>query len=161
MGRGGACLRAAASQGHPPALLPPLPGVPPAGMPLPLQVPHLVNVETDRMFYLRSMKAHYEQQCRPPLVLHHAPMPLSDVAAPRQTAFAQANLREHVLGVGLDGSGAAQQRPQPPRKYFLERRVQRRAKLLTEAGLFSADAVRAHQQDLLPKAYAKRTSARL
>jgi large subunit ribosomal protein L30 len=64
--------------------------------PTPPQVPHLVNVETDRMFYLRQMRSYLEQLCRPPIVVQHGVT--SGPADPAKlTAFAQKQLAEHVL----------------------------------------------------------------
>lgn len=126
------------------------------------QVPHLVTIETDRMYYLRSMKAYYEQQCRPPLIVYHDPPPqaAATVQQPPRTAFAQQQLAEHVLGTGIGREGGTARR-QPPRKHFLTLRTHRRAALLSKHGLFSASAIRQHQQDIAPKPYAKRSSARL
>ena len=129
----------------------------------PMQVPHLVTIETDRMFYLRSMKAYHEQQCRPPVIVHHDPPPTTTtVQQPPRTAFAKQQLEEHVFGTSLGREGGAARRSvQPPRKHFLALRSQRRAALLSKHGLFSAAAIRQHQQDIAPKPYAKRAGTRL
>ena len=37
----------------------------------PAQVSHLVNVETDRMFYLQRMRDYYQQCTRDPVAVGH------------------------------------------------------------------------------------------
>ncbi|KAG2490392.1 hypothetical protein HYH03_011192 [Edaphochlamys debaryana] len=149
-----------------------------------LKVPHLVVIETDRMRYLRDLRDYHEQLPREPWVLHHdpihahadgaaasaaavgihagaepAPM-LPPPAPPRLTPFAAQQLQEHQAAVGLEGYGAAPRRSLPPRRYFVERARQYRAKILTERGIFGADASKEHAEAIRPKAYRRRVGIR-
>ncbi len=145
------------------------------------QVPHLVLIETDRMRYLREMTEYYEQLPRTPWVLRHDPSHptelqpgsgagVTDVAGPaslpppppppRVTPYAMQHLQEHVLARGLEGYEAAAPKPMVPRQYFVERERERRVKILTERGLFGADACREHAEALRPKAYRRRIGIR-
>ncbi|GLI59256.1 hypothetical protein VaNZ11_001102 [Volvox africanus] len=144
-----------------------------------VKVPHLVIIETDRMRYLREMKEYHEQLPREPWVLRHgalqtavhrgdgspeaatAPMPsLPPPPPPRMTPYAMQHLQEHVLAKGLEGYEALAQAPQVPRRYFIEQAKARRVKMLTERGLFGADACREHAEALRPKAYRQRIGIR-
>ncbi|KAG2428241.1 hypothetical protein HYH02_014423 [Chlamydomonas schloesseri] len=89
-----------------------------------------------------------------------APVPPALPAQPRLTPFAASQLREHVEPVGLEGYRANRQPPLPPRKYFVEQSRRWRAKVLTERGVFSADACREHAEAIRPKAYRRRTGIR-
>ncbi|KAG2423698.1 hypothetical protein HXX76_015088 [Chlamydomonas incerta] len=89
-----------------------------------------------------------------------APLPPPLPAQPRLTPFAASQLREHVDPVGLEGYRANKQRPLPPRKYFQEQSRRWRAKVLTERGVFSADACRDHAEAIRPKSYRRRTGIR-
>lgn len=93
-------------------------------------------------------------------LLTPAPLPPSVPAQPRLTPFAASQLREHVEPVGLEGYRANKQPPLPPRKYFQEQSRRWRAKVLTERGVFSADACREHAEAIRPKSYRRRTGIR-
>ncbi|GLC44212.1 hypothetical protein PLESTB_000753500 [Pleodorina starrii] len=144
------------------------------------KVPHLVIIETDRMRYLREMKEYYEQLPREPWVLHHDPLhaaalrvggaaaaaapalqaPPPPPPPPRVTPYALQHLEEHVLARGLEGYEAAAPKPVVPRRYFLEQARMRRVKILTERGLFGADACKEHAEALRPKAFRRRIGIR-
>ncbi|GFR45483.1 hypothetical protein Agub_g6827, partial [Astrephomene gubernaculifera] len=143
------------------------------------KVPHLIIVETDRMRYLRALKEYHEQAPREPWILTHslpqqqsqpssqqqlpagsAALPLPPPPAPRLTPFAAQQLQEHVHATGLEGYEASAQPQQAPRKYFLERAKRWRVKVLTERGLFGADACKEHAEAIRPKAYRRRIGIR-
>ena len=106
-----------------------------------VQVPHLVVVETDNMFYLKQMREYYQQLCRPPIIVDHFPAAAASTSAsstfPLQTtAFTRRQFNEHVLPKQMEGF-EKHWLPKPPRKYEKEQETQHRVKLLTEHGLYS------------------------
>jgi large subunit ribosomal protein L30 len=145
------------------------------------QVPHLVVIETDRMRFLAQTKTYHEQLPREPWFLRHDPptsaaspsslregfassdpgqLSRPEPQQPRLTPFAQQQLKEHVEAQGLEGYSKLKGPPLAPRKYFQDRAREWRAKILTERGIFSADAMKEHARAIAPKAYRRRTGIR-
>lgn len=109
----------------------------------------MVIVETDRMFYLRSMRTYHEQLPRTPITaLHDASLPSAEASAP--TRYAQQHLTEHLLPPAQLGWKKLWQK-QPPTQYAKEFAVRQRVKTLTEQGLFSQAAIREHQARVAAK----------
>ncbi|PNH06682.1 hypothetical protein TSOC_006919 [Tetrabaena socialis] len=79
---------------------------------------------------------------------------------PEPTPFLRGQLAEHVEEAGLAGYRASRGRPQPPRRYFAERAKAWRVRVLTERGLYSADAMRQHADAIRPKVYRRRVGIR-
>lgn len=119
------------------------------------KVPHLVIVETDRMFNLKRMREYYRQLCRPPIIVDHA-----NAVPPTQqvptTAFVRTQHREHVLPTRMSGFDKLWL-PKPPRTFDKVKTTNHRAKLLVEHGLYS-QRVRALNEKAMetPKRYGKR-----
>eukprot|EP00798_Chlamydomonas_sp_ICE-L_P000307 gene309-33555_t len=119
------------------------------------KVAHLVIVESDRMFYLKSMRGYYNQLCRPPLVVEHTHTP-SARPPPISTAFERRNIREHLLPAKMNGYEHLWL-PKPPRKFEKVKQTQGRVKLLTEHGLYSMKVKEMNESAMAPpKRYGKR-----
>ncbi|MEW5298297.1 MAG: hypothetical protein WDW38_000977 [Sanguina aurantia] len=124
------------------------------------KVPHMVIVETDKMYFLRQMKEYHQQLTRAPIVLEHAiPAPSPAAIPPQFTNFTRRQLDEHVLPREMEGFNALF-RPQPPRRYFVEQAHMRKVKVLTEHGLFSAKAKGMHERELTHTEFAPRRGKR-
>lgn len=126
-----------------------------------MKVPHMVVVETDRMFYLRNMKRHHEQLTRAPVTVHHhgPPLPTADsgphtlhapMPAPsmRQSAFVQRQLAEHVLPAGMEGYLQNRQ-PSKQIKYQYEAEKRLKSEVLSTHGMYSRRSMVLHQQQMM------------
>uniref|UniRef100_A0A7R9YT99 Large ribosomal subunit protein uL30m n=1 Tax=Chlamydomonas euryale TaxID=1486919 RepID=A0A7R9YT99_9CHLO len=104
------------------------------------KVPHLVVVETDRMYFYRRLKAYYDELPRPPLTVAHAGADALPAAGqPRITAHVQALHAEHVSpgsAPGFDGAWV----PKQPTRHRKDRQTAERVAVLTELGVHSQKA---------------------
>jgi len=128
-----------------------------------MKVPHLVIVETDKMFYLKRMKEYYEQLVRPPLVVQHAISTATTAGSMPQpvSPFIRHHLNVHVNKGKVDGF-AKNWVPKEPSKYLKDIAARERVRALTKGGVYSQHVAHINQEYIKQKStqYAPRESSR-
>nr|8A22_Ax Chain Ax, uL30m [Polytomella magna]8APN_Ax Chain Ax, uL30m [Polytomella magna]8APO_Ax Chain Ax, uL30m [Polytomella magna] len=124
------------------------------------KIPHLVTIETDKMYYLRNMKKFYEQLLRPPVQVSHEHAALSSEIKPvhnLHSKHVQERLQEHAYPSKMEGYVLHEKKPVVPRalrSFAFKSQDEHKSFVLARLGIFSEEAKKIHLNEL--RTFAKR-----